>query len=343
MATPLADIAELIGGDLRGDSGDLLVSDIAEILHAQPDQISFVGNPRYYKYLDSTSAGAVVLPSDYQGDFAPRIEVENPQLAVSQLIDHFRPPSKPDFQGIHETAHIHPSAHLGENVSIGPYATIGAGSSVGDNTRLFDHVSIGQECTVGEDTRIYPHVTVYERSVIGDRVIIHSGTVIGSDGYGFTYHEGEHRKIRQVGIVRIGDDVEIGSNCSIDRATLGETVIGSGSKLDNLIQIGHNVKLGRGCLIVSQVGISGSTKFGDFVSVGGQAGIIGHIEVGDQVRIASKAGVTKDIEAKQTVSGFPALPHREAQKEKAYIRRLPDLEKRIRALEEALNTKESRE
>ncbi len=343
VGTTLAEIAELLGGELHGGSPGHRVSDIAEIQSAQPDQITFVGNSRYYKYLDTTAAGAVVLPREYDGDFEPRITVKNPQLAVRALIDHFRPCPEPTFRGIHETAVVHSSADIGENVTIGPGCVVGADSRIGDGTILHDHVSIGRACRMGNRCQIYPHVTVYEECILGNRVIIHAGTVIGSDGYGFTFDEGVHKKIRQVGIVRIGEDVEIGSNCSIDRATLGETVIGDGSKLDNLIQIGHNVKLGRGCLVVSQVGISGSTKLGDYVTVGGQAGFIGHIEVGDQVQVASKAGVTKDISSNQTVSGFPAIPHGDAQRHKAALRRVPDLIERVRALEERLGTEDSKE
>jgi len=332
----------MIDGELHGGSPDITLLDIAEIQHAQPDEISFVGNPKYFKYLQSTSAGAVVLPKDYDGDFEPRIQVDNPQLAVKILIDHFRPPAPSEFQGVHESAQIDPAATIGEDVTIGPNTVVGRGAVIGDHCRIDENVSVGEECVLGSEVRLYPNVTLYRNTRLGDRVIIHSGSVIGSDGYGFTFHEGRHQKIRQVGIVRIEDDVEIGSNCSIDRGTIGETVIGKGSKLDNLIQIGHNVKIGKGCLIVSQVGISGSTTLGDYVTVGGQAGLAGHIFVGEKARIGAQSGVTKDVKPEQTVSGYPAIPHREARKREVYLRRIPDIMKRLKTLEDTLGKGESR-
>jgi len=333
----------MVRGELHGGTPETPITDIAEINNATDTEITFVGNSRYYKHLDTTKAAAVILPSNYSGDFTPRIVVQNPQMAVKILIDHFQPPLPQSFEGIHESAVIHQTAKIGKNVTIGPGAVIGLDSIIGDNTIVASNVNIGQECSVGHDTHIYPGVTLYDRTTVGARVIIHSGTVIGSDGYGFTQEDGIHKKIRQVGSVRIGDDVEIGSNCSIDRATLGETVIGEGSKLDNLIQIGHNVKIGKGCLIVAQVGIAGSTQLGDYVIVGGQTGFAGHLKIGDQVTIASKAGVTKDIASGQTVSGFPAIPHNDDRKQIVYIRQLPEMAQRLKALEDKVTQGESPE
>ncbi|MEJ2051280.1 MAG: UDP-3-O-(3-hydroxymyristoyl)glucosamine N-acyltransferase, partial [Calditrichota bacterium] len=277
MELNLAEIAKIVSGELHGGSPDLVIRDIAEIQNAEPDTISFVGNSKYLHYLEITRAGAVILPADYKGDFIPRLLVQNPQLAVKQLIDVFRPPLPETFTGIHETAVVDSSVRIGKNVTIGPYTVIEAGGIIGDYTVIKSHVNIGRDTVLGNHCYIHSDVNIYHRSEIGDRVIIHSGTVIGSDGYGFIFHEGEHKKIRQVGRVRIEDDVEIGANCTIDRAALGETVIGQGSKLDNQIQIGHNVKLGKGCLIVAQVGIAGSTQLGNYVTVGGQTGIAGHV------------------------------------------------------------------
>lgn len=333
----------MVQGELHGGSPETTITDIAEIQNATSTEVTFVGNSRYYKHLETTDAAAVILPAKYSGDFTPRIVVQNPQLAVKILIDHFRPLRPQSFEGVHETAVIHQTAKIGENVTIGPGAVIGLDSIIGDNTIIGSNVNIGQECSVGHDTHIYPGVTLYDRCTIGARVILHSGTVIGSDGYGFTQEDGIHKKIRQVGSVRIEDDVEIGSNCSIDRATLGETIIGEGSKLDNLVQIGHNVKIGKGCLIVAQVGIAGSTKLGDYVIVGGQAGFAGHLQIGDQVTVASKAGVTKDIDAGQTVSGFPAIPHNDDRRQIVYIRQLPEMVQRLKDLEGKLAQGDSSE
>ncbi|HKJ67986.1 MAG TPA: UDP-3-O-(3-hydroxymyristoyl)glucosamine N-acyltransferase [bacterium] len=341
MELTLAEIVERISGELQGGSPDTVITDIAEIQHATSQNISFIGNSKYFKYLQTTKAGAVILPSHYSGEFTPCILVDNPQLAVKKLIDVFRPPEPETFTGIHDTAIVDSSVDVGADVNIGPYSIIEAGTRIGDHTVIKSHATIGRGTTIGAECYIHSNVNIYHGTVIGDRVVIHSGTIIGSDGYGFVYHEGKHKKIRQVGIVRIEDDVEIGSSCTIDRATLGETVIGEGSKLDNQIQLGHNVKLGRGCLIVSQVGISGSTRLGDFVTVGGQTGIAGHIHIGDGVTIAALAGVTKDIEPGKTISGFPAIAHADEKKQKIHIRKLPEYAQRLRDLEKKVNKKDT--
>ncbi len=341
MELTLSEIIKIISGELRGGSPDTVITDIAEIQHATSRNISFIGNSKYFKYLETTEAGAVILPSHYRGDFTPCLLVGNPQLAVKKLIDVFRPQEAETFTGIHETAIVDSSVEVGADVTIGPYAVVETDTRIGDNTVIQSHATIGRGTTIGEECYIHSNVNIYHGTVIGDRVIIHSGTIIGSDGYGFVYHEGEHQKIRQVGIVRIEDDVEIGSGCTIDRATLGETVIGKGSKLDNQIQVGHNVKLGTGCLIVSQVGISGSTRLGNFVTVGGQTGIAGHIHIGDGVTIAALAGVTKDIAPGKTISGFPAVAHTEEKKQKIHIRKLPEYAQRLRNLEKKITKKDT--
>lgn len=340
MGTTLENIAQIIHGELIGGSPTALVHDIAEIQYATSDEVSFVGNSKYLKYLDSTNAGAVILPKEYTGDFTPRIVVENPQLAVRTLIDHFRPPRPPAVTGIHPTAFIHEKARLADNVAVGPYAVISEGTTVKANSVIGAHVYVGRDCEIGSNCYLHPNISLYDETILGDRVILHSGTVIGSDGYGYVYSDGVHHKIRQVGRVRIESDVEIGANCTIDRAALGETVIGEGSKLDNLIQIGHNVKTGKGCLIVSQAGISGSTRLGNYVTIGGQAGLAGHIQIGDGAIIASQAGVSKDVEAGLTVSGYPAKPHNIARRQEVYLRRIPDLMDRLIALEENLKSRD---
>jgi len=341
VATTLKDIAQIVDGELIGGSPDTEVTDIAEIQNAKLDEITFVGNAKYFKHLNSTQAAAVILPADYSGEFTPRISVQSPQMAVRTLVDYFRKPLSPTFTGIHPTAVIDETAELGSSVTIGPHTVISRGAKIDDNTILGASVVVGQECRIGADCHVYSNVTLYDKTILEDRVIVHSGTILGSDGYSYVYDDGVHHKIRQVGRVRIESDVEIGANCSIDRAALGETVIGAGSKLDNLIQIGHNVKMGKGCLIVSQVGISGSTILGDYVTIGGQAGIIGHITIGDGAVVASQAGVTKDVDPGVTVSGYPAKPHFQARRQEAYLRKIPDLVARIKALEEVTQNKES--
>jgi UDP-3-O-[3-hydroxymyristoyl] glucosamine N-acyltransferase len=285
-----------------------------------------VANQKYVDHVANTRAGLIFVTDGVTGEGHPHVIVKNPQLAFAKILEVIeKDRSKDCVPGIHSTAIIAPTATLGKDVSIGPYVVIEAGAAIGDRTRVDAHTYIGSRTVIGNDCLVYPRVTIRENVVIGNRVIVHSGTVIGSDGFGFAAGETGPYKIPQIGSVELGDDVEIGANVTIDRATTGRTKIGRGTKIDNLVQIAHNVQIGEHCIIVAQVGISGSTHFGNFVTIGGQAGTVGHITVGDGATIAARSGVIGDIAPRETVSGYPARPHREAMKLQALIHRLPEL------------------
>jgi UDP-3-O-[3-hydroxymyristoyl] glucosamine N-acyltransferase len=243
---------------------------------------------------------------------------------------------RPMPSGISPLASIAKSAKLGANVAVGPFVTIADRVVVGDNVKIFQAVSIEAESMIGEDTIIYPLVSIYYRSTIGKRCIIHSGAVIGADGYGFATEGGRHHKIPQIGVVRIEDDVEIGAGTTIDRAALGETLIGEGTKIDNLVQIGHNVKVGKHCLLVSQAGIAGSTELGDYVVMAGQAGASGHLKIGAEAQIAAKSAVFEDVPEKTKVRGIPAIAWRDYSRREVWLNRISELARRIDELEKKL-------
>jgi UDP-3-O-[3-hydroxymyristoyl] glucosamine N-acyltransferase len=266
------------------------------------------------------------------------LRVANPSLAFAQLLDKFAPAPIQFASGVHPSAIIGRDVVLGEKVSIQPFVVIEDGAHVGENTVIGAHSYIGHETRLGVDCQIAPRVTVGARCVIGARVIIHSGAVLGSDGFGFEFANGRHVKIPQTGIVQIGDDVEIGANVTIDRARFGRTWIQEGTKIDNLVQIAHNVVIGKHCIIVSQAGISGSTRLGHYVTLAGQVGVVGHIEIGDQAIVAAQSGVTKNVAPKEVVFGYPAIAIRKSKEQLARISRLPKLYARVKKLEQLLGS-----
>jgi len=349
LSITLKEISERIGGTLEGNPRQKVFK-FAEIDKAGEGDIAFCANQKYLKYIETTQASCVIL--DY-GVPASRtdisiIRVPDAYAAFMKMQQYFASAAPPAFPaGIHPTALISKSAKIGENVAIGPYAVISERAVIGDNTAIYPHVTLGDDTSFGEDCIIYPHVSVYRGSKIGRRTIIHSGAVIGSDGFGFAESDGKHEKIPQLGIVVIGDDVEIGANTTIDRATLGETVIGSGSKIDNLVQIGHNVVIGENAIIVAQSGVSGSVKIGQHVTLAGQSGIAGHLEIGDNVIITAQSGVGKSITKPGMYLGSPVQEYRTALKAESMRRKLPELieelnrlKDRIREIEEILNRRE---
>ena len=298
----IAEIVELLGGRYEGPPGRI-IRGVATLADAGDDRLSFLSNPLYTPQLASTRAAAILVSSELPGDDPRYIRVANPYLAWATVIERwFERPAMPP--GISPLASIAPTAKLGANVAVGPY------------------VVIADDVVIGDGTLIYPLVSIYHGSVIGSRCIIHSGTVIGADGYGFVVHDGRHRKVPQIGIVRIGDDVEIGAGCTIDRASVGETVVGDGTKIDDQVMIGHGVKVGRHCLLVAQVGIAGSTELGDYVVVAGQSGFSGHLKIGDGVQVAAKSAVLGDVPAGTKVMGNPAVPFREFARREAMMRRM---------------------
>jgi UDP-3-O-[3-hydroxymyristoyl] glucosamine N-acyltransferase len=330
----VGEIADFVGGKYHG-ARDIAVSGVAPLADAGQDQISFLSNPKYAPQLEATRAAAVLVGEDVQPDSARYIRVKNPYFAMASVVTKWFS-GRPAPRGISPMAAIAASARLGRNAGIGPFSTIADGVVIGDDVTIYQGVSIEAGSRIGDGTIIYPQVSIYERTQVGRRCIIHSGCVIGADGYGFASEGGQHHKIPQIGIVRIGDDVEIGAGTCVDRAALGETVIGDGTKIDNLVQIGHNVKIGRNCLLVSQVGIAGSTELGDSVVVAGQSGFGGHLKIGNRVQVAAKSAVLEDVPDDAKVMGIPAIPFREFARREALLKRLPELSRRVEELERKL-------
>src|ERR1700730_1745433 len=317
---PLGDIVDFVGGHYLGDR-NRRVTAVAPLAEAREEQLSFLSNRKYAAQLAQTKAGAVLVPQNLEGEDERWIRVDDPYFAIARIMTRwFSVRALPT--GISTKASILPSARLGTNVAVGPFTTIGDGVVIGNNVTIFQNVSIEAVSTLGDDSVIYPNAVIYDGTRIGRRCIIHAGVIIGSDGYGFAMHDGKHHKIPQIGIVRIEDDVEIGAGTTIDRAALGETVIGEGTKIDNLVQIGHNVKIGKHCLLVSQVGVAGSTELGDHVFVAGQSGFSGHLKIGNRVQVAAKSAVLEDVPDDTKVMGSPAMPFNEFARRHATLKRL---------------------
>jgi UDP-3-O-[3-hydroxymyristoyl] glucosamine N-acyltransferase len=308
-AVPLSEIVRFVSGRYSGPEAD--IAGVAPLSDATAQHISFLSNPKYASQLGTTNAAAVLVAEELEGDSPSWIRVANPYIAMARVVARFFA-GRPMPKGISAQAVISPSATLGSGVAVGAFVSIGDEVVLGDNVTIFPNVTIEANSVIGEGTIVYPQVSIYTGTRIGKRCIVHSGVVIGSDGYGFaTDDAGVHHKIPQVGIVRIEDDVEIGAGTTIDRAALGETVIGEGTKIDNLVQIGHNVRIGKRCLLVAQVGIAGSTTLGESVQVGGQSGFAGHLKIGDRARVYSKSAVFEDVPEGVWVRGIPAVSQRE--------------------------------
>lgn len=335
MAYTLAQIAALVNGTLEGDAS-AKVQDVAEIQHARSGQLTFLANPKYHKHVATTQAEAILVDREFSDHYKNLIRVDNPNYAFAQLIERFRPELPLPKPGIDPSAKIAPSARIDATSYIGPHVVLQNGVKIGGHCFLFANSYIGLECEIGTNTVIYPNVTIYPRCRIGDHVRVHAGTVIGSDGYGFVRTDQGISKIPQAGGVVIGEEVEIGANCAIDRGTIGNTVIGRGTKLDNLIQVGHNVKIGEYCFIAGQTGLAGSCQMENYVTVGGQVGIAGHLTIGEKAQIAGQSGITKDVPPGTIMFGYPAREQKKARREIAYIRKLPELNRKINRLEKEI-------
>lgn len=316
----LGEIVDFVGGRFTGDR-KRGVTAVAPLAEAREDQLTFLTNRKHAEQLTQTKAGAILVPKSLEGDNERWIRVDDPYFAIARVMTRWFS-ARPMPKGLSPKASIAPGARLGANVAVGAFTTIGDNVVIGNNVTIFQNVSIEAGSSLGDDSIIYPGVVVYDGTRIGRKCIIHAGAIIGSDGYGFALHNGKHHKIPQIGIVRIEDEVEIGAGTTIDRATLGETVIGEGTKIDNLVQIGHNVKIGKHCLLVSQVGIAGSTRLGDFVSAGGQVGFSGHLKIGNGARVAGGSAVFGDLPEGAKVIGWPAVPMREYVRSQAALKRL---------------------
>jgi UDP-3-O-[3-hydroxymyristoyl] glucosamine N-acyltransferase len=325
----------MVGGRVVGD-GITRITGLNGIREAESGDLTFLMDRRYFPYFSETQAAAVLVPENFDGAGRPVIHVANPYLSFTSLLERQRADSFQHPHGIHPSAVVNESATLGKNVTLDAHVTIEADCAIGDDVVIYAGVYVGRGTTIGAGTVIYPNVTIRDHTEIGARCTIHANTAIGSDGFGFLPVNGSLKKIPQVGRVIIGDEVEIGSNTAIDRAMCGETVIGTGTKIDNLVQVGHNVRIGKHCTISGSTGISGSARIGDYVTIGGQVGINGHVEIGDRVVIAARSGVTKSIPSNRVVSGFPAEDHALSKRIMSSQRNVPALQRRVRQLEKQL-------
>lgn len=335
MTITIQELAALVGGQfVLPEDATKIIRGGAAIAEATEGDVTFFGNAKYLPALKTCRATAALVPLDFTDEIPPvAIRVENPSLAFSKLIEKFAPAPVKFAPGVHPSAVIGKDVTIGEGASIQPFTVIEDGASIGAGSVIGAHCYIGHGAKVGANCLLHPRVTVAERCVVGNRVILHSGVVLGSDGFGYEFSGGKHVKIPQIGIVQLDDDVEIGANTTLDRARFGRTWIGEGTKIDNLVQIAHNVVIGKHSVVVALTGIAGSVKIGSYVTIAGQVGIVGHIEIGDQVIVAAKSGISKNIPAKEVVWGSPSLPMREAKEQLAYIRRLPKLYERVKKLE----------
>ena len=335
----LSELARWVDGDIVRGGLDLSLTGMAALDAAGPHDVSFLGNEKYHGQFLQTHAAAVIVPRGVTDgpEGCALIAVENPSLAFAVVVRHFAAATKAFVPGIHPRAFVDPAAALdAAKVRVQAGAVVMAGASVGEGSDIGPNAVVSEDAVIGSDCRIMAGASIRERCVLGNRVILQPGAVIGSDGYGYEFSEGRHVKIDQVGTVEIGDDVEIGANTTVDRARFGKTLIGEGTKIDNLVQIGHNCVIGKHCLIVALTGISGSTRLGDYVTVAGQAGIAGHMTIGPKTILSGRSGVTRNLPGGQVYGGNPAQPLREEMKMQALVRRLPKLIARVKELEKAL-------
>jgi UDP-3-O-[3-hydroxymyristoyl] glucosamine N-acyltransferase len=341
MPFTAAQIAEQLRGEVIGD-GSVELTGFAPADCARNGDLTFAEKEIHFTAAEQSQAAAILVT----GEFAVSskkvlIRVPNARVAMARLLPVFFPPDQ-YLPGIHPSAVIAPTAQIDPTAHIGPNCVVGARVRLGARSVLMGGNHLGRDCQIGDDVRLFPNVVIYAQSQIGHRVIIHAGTAIGSDGYGYVLDEGRHRKVLQVGNVIIHDDVEIGANTAIDRGTLGSTVIGQGTKIDNLVHIAHNVVIGRHCLILGQVGFAGSTRLGDYCVIASQSGIAGHLKLGNQVTIAAKSGVMRDISDGEKLLGIPAMPDKQAKRQIIASQQLPEMIRRMRKLEKEVEQLKAR-
>jgi UDP-3-O-[3-hydroxymyristoyl] glucosamine N-acyltransferase len=332
----LQEVAEWVGGEMHGD-GTLPIAGARPLQEAEPGDITFLEHERHLSAWEKCRASAAIVPLSIPVNGRPVIRVVDPLAAFVTVVQRLRsdstPPPPPQ---IHPTAWIDPSVILGPEASVGPYVVIEAGSVLGARCTLHAGVVIGRNCRLGDDVTLYPHAVLYDRTIVGNRVIIHAHAVIGADGFGYRTQEGRHHKVPQLGWVEIEDDVEIGAGSTIDRGTFAATRIGQGTKIDNLVMIGHNCRIGRHNLLCSQVGIAGSCTTGDYVVMAGQVGVADHLTIGDHVIIGAKSGVPRDVPSGSQVLGSPAMPRQETARIVASLEKLPELRKDVARIKKAL-------
>lgn len=336
MEKTLKDIASVIDGKIVGDD-TVVIKGVCGIKEAQEGDITFLANTKYKHFLDKTHAAAIIVTKDIEYPAKTIIQTENPSLGFSKVISMFKSAEAKHSKGIDKKSSIHKAAKISDNVSIGAFSVIDEDASLEDGVIIYPNCYIGKNVKIDKDTLIYPNVTIRENVTIGKNVIIHSSTIIGSDGFGYIEIDGVHKKIPQVGVVIIEDDVEIGANVAIDRARFGQTVIGKGTKIDNLVQIAHNVKIGANSIIVAQVGIAGSVTIGKNNIVAGQTALTGHVELGDNVMVGGRSAVTKSFPSNSILLGAPAKHYRDQKKIFACISKLPELFNTIKKIKKKLN------
>jgi UDP-3-O-[3-hydroxymyristoyl] glucosamine N-acyltransferase len=331
MPVTAAQIAEQLKGEVIGD-GSINLTGFAPADCARAGDLTFAEKEIHFAAAEQSQAAAILVSQAFTSSAKVLIRVRDARVAMARVLPLFFPPDQSP-SGIHPSAQIDASAHIDPTAHIGPNCVIGARVRLGARSVLMGGNHIGRDCQIGNDTCLFPNVVVYTRTQIGNRVSIHAGTVIGSDGYGYVFDEGHHRKVLQVGNVIIGDDVEIGANTAIDRGALGSTIIGQGTKIDNLVHVAHNVVMGRHCLIMGQAGFAGSTHLGDYCVIASQAGIAGHLKLGAQAMVGAKSGVMRDVPDGGKVLGYPAMPDKEAKRQVIAVQQLPDMIRRLRELE----------
>jgi UDP-3-O-[3-hydroxymyristoyl] glucosamine N-acyltransferase len=339
MPFTASEIAKQVGGEVIGDPS-LLLTGFAPADRAQAGDLTFAENENYFTRADQSAASAILIAGPFTSTRKSLIRVPNARVAFARVLPLFFP--EPVFQpGIHPTAVVATSAQIDPTAHVGPFCVVGEKVRIGPRCVLQASDHLGANCQLGEETRLFPNVTLYSRTELGNRVRIHSGAVIGADGFGYVLDGGLHLKVPQIGNVIIRDEVEIGANVTIDRGALGPTIIGQGSKIDNLVQIAHNVTLGEHCLVVSQAGIAGSTKLGNYVVLGGQVGLAGHLKIGNRVSIAAQSGVMHNIPDGEKWFGYPAQPDRQTKRQMIALQQLPELLRRVAELEKKLGLSEN--
>ena len=336
MSFTVNEIAQQIDGIIVGEA-DTELTGFAKADDATVGDLTFAENEKFFHLAEQSQASAILAPAEFQSKTKTVIQVKDARIAFARVLPLFFPEKK-FAPGIHPSAVIADSANIAGTAHIGPNCVICENVEIGDDTILEANCTVGDHSALGQATRLFPNVSVYHGCRLAKRVRIHSGTVIGSDGFGYVFDQDHHRKIPQVGGVIIEDDVEIGANCTIDRGALGDTKIGRGTKIDNLVQIGHNVVIGEHCIIIAQNGIGGSSDIGAYAILAGQAGVAGHLKVGPKSVVAAKSGVINDLEGNQQYMGYPAIPASEAKRQIVAVKKLPDLAKRVRELEKRLDS-----
>jgi UDP-3-O-[3-hydroxymyristoyl] glucosamine N-acyltransferase len=334
MSYTVSQLAEQLQGDVLGD-GSVRITGFAAAAQARAGDLTFAEKASYFTTAEQSAASAVLVSGDFTSATKPLIRVSNARVAVARLLPLFFPPET-ESPGIHPSAVVAPSARLDPSAHIGPHCVIGENVKLGARCVLLGGNHVRKDCVLGDDVVLHPNVVLYPRTQVGNRVIIHAGTVIGSDGYGYVFDQGRHLKMLQVGQVIIHDDVEIGANAAIDRGALGPTLIGQGTKIDNLVHVAHNVSFGRHNLIMGQCGFAGSTTLEDYCVIASQSGIAGHLTIGAQATVGAKSGVMRDIPPQGTVLGIPAQPDKQFKRQFIAQQQLPDLLKRMRALEKEM-------